>query len=157
MRWGEGRGGQDCPLVSGPRDVCEQVGGWAGERGTVGHAGAFCDKDRTFQLQTALPPLPEVPLRAEDGEHVTPRGLGVQPEAAAEPAGSLGFILKFMRILHAVPSVSGVLSVAHMSPRRNSAAAASKAAPCRVYLFILGLFVPGPHRITWGVCSLVGA
>ena len=60
------------------------------------------------QLSSSL--LPEVSLSAEDGEHVTPRGLGVQPEAAAEPAGVSGFILKFMFILHFVPSVSGLLS-----------------------------------------------
>lgn len=75
-----------------------------------GQCQCFCDKDRTFLLKTALPPFPEAPLRAEDGEHVTPRGLGVQPQAAAEPAGASGFILKFMRILHSIPSVSGLLS-----------------------------------------------
>ena len=59
------------------------------------------------QFSSSLPP--EVSLRAEDGERVTPRGLGLQPEAAAEPAGVSSFILKFMRILHFVPSVSGLL------------------------------------------------
>lgn len=49
----------------------------------------------------------------------------MQPEAAAEPAGVSGFILKFMRILHSVPSVSGVCIFAHISPLSNSAASGS--------------------------------
>lgn len=87
-------------------------------------------------------------LRAEDGEHVTPRGLGVQPAAAAEPAGVSGFISKFMRILHA--ALSYPACTAGFPPESQQCLRTM----LRVYLLILGLFVPWLlHRVTLGVCS----
>lgn len=54
---------------------------------------------------------------------MSPRGVwGCSPKQLQSLQEVSGFILKFMRILHSVPSVSGALSVAHVSPLSNSTA-----------------------------------
>lgn len=74
----------------------------------------------------------------------------MQPRAAAEPAGVSGFILKCMRILHSVPSKSGLL-LHTFTPLSNSAASGS----CSCLSVYPGALPPGPHPVTLGACAPV--